>query len=181
MKKSEVARLADEFLDWCNHVPGAPGFRNSPDHINLKFWIEERSGLIEWDDDLPREILTEMRSRQELKEVAPIENLRDNTSSIRKDGEDDMTRHRDAKGRPADDKLKREINPKTLQGRIVSFVMDISDDVKDVMREFKLERSAVMSNLNVVSKNSGIGYNVTGDTINVTMPPGVVDPFELSF
>jgi len=180
VKQSEIVRLAEEFIDWCNNVPGAPGFRNSPDHINLKFWIEERSGLIEWDDDLPKLLLTEMRSRQELNVVAPIENLRDNIQA-RKDGEEDMTRHRDAKGRPAEPTLKREINPRTLQGRIISFCMDISDDVKDVMREFKLERSAVMSNLNVVSKNSGIGYSVTGDTINITLPNGCVDPFELSF
>jgi len=180
VKKSELARLVDEFLDWCNNVPGAPGFHNSPDHNNLSFWIEERSGLIEWDEDLSREILTEMRSRQELNVVAPIENLRDNIQA-RKEGEDDMTRARNAKGRPAEDKLKREINPKTVQGRIVSFVMDISDDINDVIREFKLKRQDVMSNLNVVSKNSGIGYTVTGDTINITLPNGCVDPFELSF
>lgn len=179
MKQSEIVQLAGEFLDWCNNVPGSPGFRNSPDHLNLKFWIEERSGLIEWDDDLPRKILTEMRSSQELS-LAPIENLRDNIDS-RKEGDEDMTRARDAKGRPAELKLKREINPKTIQGRIISFCMDISDDVKDVCREFKMKRQDVMSNLNVVSKNSGIGYNVTGDTINITLPPGCVDPFELSF
>lgn len=179
MKQSELIRITDEFLDWCNNV--APGFRNSPDHINLKFWIEERSGLFEWDDDLQQKMLTEMRSRQELKVVDATENLRDTNQIQKEEGDSAMNRHRDAKGRPAEEKLKREINPKTLQGKLISFVMDISDDVKDVMREFKLERSAVMSNLNVVSKNSGIGYNVTGDTINITLPTGCVDPFELSF
>lgn len=177
MKQSEIEKLTDEFLDWCCNV--APGFHNSPDHINLKFWIEERSGLFEWDNDLQQSMLKEMRSRKELN-VAATENLRD-TNQIQKEGDDNMTRHRDAKGKPAEEKLKKEINPRTLQGRIISFCMDISDDVKDVMREFQLERSAVMSNLNVVSKNSGIGYNVTGDTINITLPSGCVDPFELSF
>lgn len=179
--KSEIEKLTDAFLHWCNNVPGAPGFRNSPDAINLKFWLEERSGLFEWDEDTPGNILVEMRSRYELK-LASEQNLKD-TTSIRKDGEDsDMaTRQRNAKGRPATQTLIKEINPKTLQGRIIAFVMDISDDIKDVEREFKLERSAVMSNLNVCSKNSGIGYEVIGDTIKVTLPTGTVDPFELSF
>lgn len=178
MKESEIEGLTRNFLDWCINVPGSPGFHNSPDFLNLKFWIEERSGLIEWEDDLPRLVLKKMRDSQELT-MAPVENLRD-TIQAQKEGED-MTRHRDAKGRPAEPTLKREINPRTVQGRIISFVMDISDDINDVMREFKLKRQDVMSNLNVVSKNSGIGYNVTGDTINVTLPTGCVDPFELSF
>jgi len=91
--------------------------------------------------------------------------------------ENDM-RNRNAKGKPAAATLLRQLPEKTLQGRIIATLMK-NPSVEAVLDNYMIERSALMTQLNVVSKNTGIGYRVTGDEVTLLFPAGVVDPFEL--
>lgn len=92
------------------------------------------------------------------------------------EGEEDM-RNRNAKGKPAAPTLLRQLPERTLQGRIIAALMK-SPSVESVLDNFMIERSALMTQLNVVSKNTGIGYRVAGDDVTLLFPAGVIDPFE---
>lgn len=175
-----MVNFAREFLAWCKVDPG---FSNSPDENNLRFWLKSKFGI----DDAP----TIAAIKRELGQTAaappaPAEDRKeqDNMEEITDEdifGKDDTdmgdVRKRDAKGRDAAKKLIREIKPNTLQGRIIAFIMDISGNVNDVCREFNVKRNAVMSTLNVVSKNTGIGYTVKGENVTIELPEGIADPF----
>lgn len=95
-------------------------------------------------------------------------------------GETDMPRNKNAKGRPAGPVLLRTLKLKTLQGKIIEFLLK-TPSVNAAMDEFFMERHSLMTQLNIVARNTGIGYSVAGDVVTLTLPSGIVDPFELDF
>lgn len=95
------------------------------------------------------------------------------------DEDEDEMRRRNAKGKPPAPTLLKELDPKTMQGKIIAFIMTMSHNVNDVCDHFFIERHALLTQLNVIARTSGIGYSVTGDDIRLVMPPNVDDPFEL--
>lgn len=169
---------AQRFLTWCNTAE--PGWRNSPDEINLRFWLMYRSGHGLDSSRNVADIMKAIRNGHE--ETLTDFDIFGDTEKEGEDMAEKQTRNRDAKGKPAAATLLREVNPKTLQGKILAYILDDllgSTSVDDVCEQFFLERHGLMTNLNIVAKNCGIGYSVSGDAIKVTLPPGVTDPFEL--
>ncbi len=101
-------------------------------------------------------------------------------TQIEKIGENEMPRNRNAKGKPAGETLLRTLKSTTTQGKIIAFLLE-TPSVNAAMDNFFMERHSLMTQLNIVARNTGIGYSVTGDAVTLMLPPGVVDPFELDF
>lgn len=177
-----MSEIATEFLRWCNSFGST--FHNSPDIINLRFWLEHRKKIK----------LNRAHEEEIILEVTGLINQGDVEDGIAKtqhdvgfeneieisNGENDMKqRKRNAKGKPPADKLLRELNPDTMQGKIVQCILDVSNNVNDICDQFFIERHALLTQLNIIARNTGIGYSVTGDDIDLKLPNGVTDPFEL--
>lgn len=172
--------LATEFVGWCNGI--APDFHNSPDINNLRFWLKTKKQL-QLSETEEKKIISEVRGGTANNPIVEDDlGLDDEIDKEEEEEEgDDMatTRKRNAKGRPAGATLTKELSLDTKQGKIISFIMDLSNSVTDICKSFEIERHALMTQLNVVSRTTGIGYSVTGDDITLTMPAGVSYPFEL--
>lgn len=148
----EMMNHAELFVEWCCGF--GPSFHNSPDRINLQFWLMKKQLNVKSQDAILTEAKILMEERLDV-------------------------RNRNAKGKPPADKLLKEISPGTKQGKILAYILDFSSSVNDVCEEFLAERHEIMTQLNVLARTAGIGYSVTGDVITLAMPPGVTDPFEL--
>ncbi len=73
--------------------------------------------------------------------------------------------------------LLRTLRSETIQGQIIAFLMK-NQSVEAALDNFFMERHSLMTHLNIVARNTGIGYSVTGDAVTLEFPPGVCDPFE---
>lgn len=155
------------FLSWCDK------FGNSPDVINLRWWGANRR-LIQYTPAEERAMLSEVAALKCPPLIIPatVENNEEEIGDM-------LTRKRDAKGKPAAGTLLKELDPNTIQGKIVEFVLTQSPSVDAALDEFMLERHSLLTHLNVMSRTTGIGYSVSKDTIRLTLPQGVIDPFEL--
>lgn len=154
LQLAKAMNYAEEFADWCGSF--GPGFRNSPDKINFRFWAEKE--LVFVSDKTEASILNESK-------ILLAERL-------------DMTRNRNAKGKAAAPKLLKIVDAGTKQGKILAHILDFSSNIEHVCTEFFAERHEVLTQLNVLARTAGIGYSVTGDTITLVMPAGVTDPFD---
>ena len=152
---------AKDFQAWCT------AWRNSPDIINLRWWLENRKHLT-LSDAQQRTIIDEVRNER-MPVTAP--ELTDE-DIFGKDQTDDMAdeRKRNAKGKPAAAKLLRELDAETIQGKLVDFIILTSDDINDVMDNFMMERHSIMTHLNIMARATGIGYSVTDGKIHLTLP-----------
>lgn len=73
--------------------------------------------------------------------------------------------------------LLRTLRSETIQGQIIAFLMK-NTSVEAALNNFFMERHSLMTHLNIVARNTGIGYSVTGDIVTLELPKGVCDPFE---
>lgn len=167
---ANAAKLAEEFKTWCNSF--GPSFHNSPDIINLRFWLKERKQL-QLTDTEERAVLAELH--EESQTDITKESKDEDEIDIFED--DEMTRNRNAKGKSPASTLLKILDPKTMQGKIIAFIMQSSTSVNDVCDNFFIERHALLTQLNVISRTAGIGYSVAGDKISLVLPDGVKDPF----
>lgn len=116
-------------------------------------------------------------SKPEVKELTDEDLFGPNTN-IESENDDMKTRNRSAHKAPAATLLK-ELNPKTIQGRLIEFLLAKATPMDDALDHFMLERHTVMTTLNVIARQTGIGYDVKDNVVTIHLPAGVIDPFEL--
>ena len=175
-----IMKEVDAFLAWCAQ------FHNSPDHINLHWWNDNRR-LAFYDPQDERNILTEVRQRLQ-PSVSQIA-----AESLDHGDNDDMNKphKRNSKGRAAGTSLLKTLKTDTLQGRIVSAIMKqpatntngnpsrvFSAHIDPLLDDFMMDRHPFLTTVNVIARTTGIGYSVQDDRIILTLPPNVADPFE---
>lgn len=167
------------FMSWCEV------FSNSPDIINLRWWDVNRRQAF-------------YAAEEENRIISAIGKLTEHPISVQSDAQperipvnqnnhgsdNDMANKphkRNAKGRPAADKLIKTLDPTTLQGRIVEFILKdpAHKQIDKVLDNFMLDRHPFLTTLNVIARNTGIGYQVLNEEVILTLPPGVIDPFDL--
>ncbi len=82
-------------------------------------------------------------------------------------------------GKPAADKLIRPLNPAKKIGKVLQWLMDPAPRMIGAMATtFDITRGCAMSYLSVLNKEYGIGYQMLGDDVIVTLPAGCEDPFK---
>lgn len=169
-------KTAEDFWKWCSQF--GPTFHNSPDAHNLTTFLLKKKHSLTLDERRQvLDIANELRTGQK-PAVKPITDA-DIFGDEAEESEEDM-RNRTAKGRPAGTELLKELSLKTTQGKIVQRIIDEgTNNVDDLAEEFSINRHAVMSHLNVISRSTGIGYSVKDSIVTLTLPAGVKDPFEL--
>lgn len=97
--------------------------------------------------------------------------------AINRDGTED-TRSRG--GKPAADRLLKPVKAAGKRGTFLRWFLDGEGNrrsVREAMAEFDMTRSNVLSYLYVLNKDSGVGYDLVGDAVTVTLPEGCKDPF----
>lgn len=64
------------------------------------------------------------------------------------------------------------------RGQVLSFFLSGPRSAREAMAEFGVTRSNLLSQLYLLQKDHGIGYQLVGDAVSVTLPAGCDDPFE---
>jgi len=75
--------------------------------------------------------------------------------------------------------LKKPVKGDSRKGQVLRFFMAPEPrSIREAMAEFGISRSNVLSQLYLVQKDHGIGYELKNDAAIITLPKGCTDPFE---
>lgn len=90
-----------------------------------------------------------------------------------KGGEEDS---RTKGGKPAAASLLKPIKKAGKRGVFLSYLMEAEQpvSVRELMAEFDMTRSNVLSYLHVLNRDQGIGYSLIGDGITMEVPEGEI-------
>jgi hypothetical protein len=81
-------------------------------------------------------------------------------------------------GKPAAAMLLKRVPPDGKRGRFLAWFMEQEGrSVREAMAEFGMTRSNALSYWFALNKDHGIGYELVGDAVRVTLPDGCADPF----
>lgn len=83
---------------------------------------------------------------------------------------------------PKAEKVDKPFKPVKKDGRrgeVLQFFLDrkMHGSIDEAMKQFKITRSNLLSQLFLLRKEHGIGYAVSGDQASIQLPVGVSDPF----
>lgn len=83
-------------------------------------------------------------------------------------------------GKDAAPTLVKKVKRKGRKGEVLAFLVDagLNGDLNALGEELGLDRKNALSQLYLLKKDHGIGYSISGDAVQVTLPEGVDDPFE---
>lgn len=74
--------------------------------------------------------------------------------------------------------LLKPVKRSGRRGQVLSFFLPAPRSIREAMAEFDVTRSNILSQLYLLQKEHGIGYELLGDAAKITLPPGCDDPFE---
>jgi hypothetical protein len=74
--------------------------------------------------------------------------------------------------------LLKPVKRKSRKGQILAFFWPHTRSIREAMAEFGITRSNILSQLYLLTKDHGIGYELKGDQAIITMPSGCEDPYE---
>lgn len=83
-------------------------------------------------------------------------------------------------GSQADDVLGliKPVKRKGRRGEVLAFFLAEPKSIREAMATFGVSRSNLLSQLWLLNKEHGIGYEIVGETATVTLPAGCDDPFD---
>jgi hypothetical protein len=83
-------------------------------------------------------------------------------------------------GSQADDVLGllKPVKRKGRRGEVLAFFLPEPKSIREAMAVFGVTRSNLLSQLWLLNKEHGIGYELVGEMATVTLPAGCEDPFE---
>lgn len=83
-------------------------------------------------------------------------------------------------GSQADDVLGliKPVKRKGRRGEVLAFFLPGPKSIREAMAVFGVSRSNLLSQLWLLNKEHGIGYELVGETATVTLPAGCEDPFD---
>ncbi len=83
-------------------------------------------------------------------------------------------------GSQADDVLGllKPVKRSGRRGQVLAFFLVGTRSIREAMAEFGVTRSNLLSQLWLLNKEHGIGYEIVGETATVTLPAGCEDPYE---
>lgn len=168
---------AQTFLLWCRM------YGNSPDIINLRFWLEKYHEDVFLTSAAEAAFYKEVQALRRPPEVSNSPDSDNVTNLTERENENDMEpRKRDTKGKPATDTLLKPLEAGTVRAEIIELIMQVGNGkctINEVLDTFMLDRRALLSHLNMTHKRHGIGYSVTDNVITLAMPGGLTDVFDI--
>lgn len=73
--------------------------------------------------------------------------------------------------------LTKPVKRASRKGQVLSFFWPETKSIREAMAEFGITRSNVLSQLYLLQKDHGIGYELKGDAAIITMPQGCDNPW----
>lgn len=74
--------------------------------------------------------------------------------------------------------LLKPVKRSGRRGQVLAFFLPAPRSIREAMAEFDVSRSNVLSQLYLLQKEHGIGYELLGDAARIMLPAGCEDPFE---
>lgn len=84
-------------------------------------------------------------------------------------------------GKPVAETLVKKVKRKGRKGEVLAFFVDADGhrgNLNALTEKLGIDRKNALSQLYLLKKDHGIGYAISGDEVQVTMPEGADDPFE---
>lgn len=93
----------------------------------------------------------------------------------RAEGEEDRV----SGGKEASTGLLKPVKPESRKGQVLAFFLQPEPKaIREAMAEFGISRSNVLSQLFLLTKDHGVGYELKNDAAIITLPKGCDQPFE---
>jgi hypothetical protein len=73
--------------------------------------------------------------------------------------------------------LLKPVKRTSRKGQVLAFFWPETKSIREAMAEFGISRSNVLSQLYLLQKDHGIGYELKNDSAVITMPGGCADPW----
>lgn len=98
------------------------------------------------------------------------------TTTLTKDGEEEKTRG----GKTVEVKLTKPVKKNGRRGQVLVFFLDGGGrrSILEAMAEIDVTRKNLLSQMFLLQKEHGIGYTITGDSIEVHLPEGCTNPYD---
>lgn len=74
--------------------------------------------------------------------------------------------------------LAKPVKRSSRKGQVLAFFWPDTKSIREAMAEMGISRSNVLSQLYLLTKDHGIGYELKGDAAIIAMPAGCSDPWE---
>jgi hypothetical protein len=81
-------------------------------------------------------------------------------------------------GKEVSEGLIKPVKAPSRKGQVLRFFMGETKSIREAMAEFGISRSNVLSQLYLLQKDHGIGYELKNDAAIITLPKGCASPFE---
>lgn len=81
-------------------------------------------------------------------------------------------------GKPAADKLLKPVKLNSKRGQFLKWFLDGNRGVDQAMEHFGMTRNSVLTYWAALNRDHGIGYLLTGNTIEVILPVGCKEVFK---